>query len=110
MDLCRYLKVQSRNGKKYILVIVDDFSRFTRRMFLKSKSEIADVLVIFFKIIQIKLNRLIDGIRSDHVNEYENAKIDVFFSENGISHKFSAPRTAKKMVRWRGRIEVSEYR
>ena len=27
MDLCGPLKVQSRNGKKYILVIVDDYSR-----------------------------------------------------------------------------------
>ena len=26
MDLCGPLKVQSRNGKKYILVIVDDYS------------------------------------------------------------------------------------
>ena len=28
MDLCGPLKVQSRNGKKYILVIVDDYSRY----------------------------------------------------------------------------------
>ncbi|GKD63771.1 retrovirus-related pol polyprotein from transposon TNT 1-94 [Tanacetum coccineum] len=29
MDLCRPMRVQSINGKKYILVIVDDYSRFT---------------------------------------------------------------------------------
>nr|GEX68733.1 retrovirus-related Pol polyprotein from transposon TNT 1-94 [Tanacetum cinerariifolium] len=29
MDLCRPIRVQSINGKKYILVIVDDYSRFT---------------------------------------------------------------------------------
>nr|GFC37310.1 putative ribonuclease H-like domain-containing protein [Tanacetum cinerariifolium] len=29
MDLCRLMRVESVNGKKYILVIVDDYSRFT---------------------------------------------------------------------------------
>ncbi|GJR29971.1 retrovirus-related pol polyprotein from transposon TNT 1-94 [Tanacetum coccineum] len=29
MDLCRPIQVQNINGKKYILVIVDDYSRFT---------------------------------------------------------------------------------
>nr|GEW73218.1 hypothetical protein [Tanacetum cinerariifolium] len=29
MDLCRPMRVKSVNGKKYILVIVDDYSRFT---------------------------------------------------------------------------------
>ncbi|GJS73610.1 retrovirus-related pol polyprotein from transposon TNT 1-94 [Tanacetum coccineum] len=29
IDLCRPMKIQSINGKKYILVIVDDYSRFT---------------------------------------------------------------------------------
>nr|GEW90060.1 hypothetical protein [Tanacetum cinerariifolium] len=29
MDLCRPMRVESVNGKKYILVIVDDYSRFT---------------------------------------------------------------------------------
>ncbi|GKD29755.1 retrovirus-related pol polyprotein from transposon TNT 1-94, partial [Tanacetum coccineum] len=29
MDLCSPMRVQSINGKKYILVIMDDYSRFT---------------------------------------------------------------------------------
>ncbi|GKC00918.1 retrovirus-related pol polyprotein from transposon TNT 1-94 [Tanacetum coccineum] len=30
MDLCGPLRVQSINGKKYILVIIDDYSRFVQ--------------------------------------------------------------------------------
>ncbi|XP_069149659.1 uncharacterized protein [Solanum lycopersicum] len=59
MDLCGPLKVQSRNGKKYILVIVDDYSRYTWTRFLKSKAETAEELVVFFKMIQTKLNQVI---------------------------------------------------
>nr|GEU33059.1 copia protein [Tanacetum cinerariifolium] len=39
MDLCHPMRVQTINGKKYILVIVDDYSRFTWDKFLRSKDE-----------------------------------------------------------------------
>nr|GEU62499.1 retrovirus-related Pol polyprotein from transposon TNT 1-94 [Tanacetum cinerariifolium] len=39
MDLCGPIRVQTINGKKYILVIVDDYTRFTWVKFLRSKYE-----------------------------------------------------------------------
>nr|GFC49719.1 integrase, catalytic region, zinc finger, CCHC-type, peptidase aspartic, catalytic [Tanacetum cinerariifolium] len=39
MDLCGPMRVQTINGKKYILGIVDDYSRFTWVKFLRSKDE-----------------------------------------------------------------------
>ncbi|GJT24179.1 retrovirus-related pol polyprotein from transposon TNT 1-94 [Tanacetum coccineum] len=44
MDLCGPMRVASINGKKYILVIVDDYSRYTRDSFLRSKDETPEVL------------------------------------------------------------------
>nr|GEY57803.1 hypothetical protein [Tanacetum cinerariifolium] len=35
MDLCGPIQVESINGKKYVLVIVDDYSRYTRTHFLR---------------------------------------------------------------------------
>ena len=93
MDLCGPLKVQSRNGKKYIMVIVDYYSKYTWTRFLRSKVETTEELVVFFKMIQTKLNQVIVGIRSDHGTEFENSKLDQFCMENGISHSFSALRT-----------------
>lgn len=72
MDLCGPLKVQSRSGKKYNLVIVDDYLRYTWTRFLRSKAETLEELVVFFKMIQTKLNQVIAGIRSDHGTEFEN--------------------------------------
>ncbi|GJW51460.1 retrovirus-related pol polyprotein from transposon TNT 1-94 [Tanacetum coccineum] len=37
MDLCGPMRIKSINGKKYILVIVDDYSRYTWTHFLRSK-------------------------------------------------------------------------
>ncbi|GJX15358.1 retrovirus-related pol polyprotein from transposon TNT 1-94 [Tanacetum coccineum] len=39
MDLCGPMRVPTINGKKYILVIIDDYSRFTWVKFLRSKDE-----------------------------------------------------------------------
>nr|GEY63085.1 retrovirus-related Pol polyprotein from transposon TNT 1-94 [Tanacetum cinerariifolium] len=44
MDLCGLMLVASINGKKYILVIVDDYSRYTWTLFLRSKDETPKVL------------------------------------------------------------------
>ena len=94
MDLFGPLKVQSRNGKKYILVIVDDCSRYIRTRFLRSKAETPEELVVFFKMIKTKLNQVIAGSRSDHRIEFENSKLDQFCMENGTNHNFSDPRTS----------------
>ena len=96
MDLCGPLKVQSRIGKKYILVIVDDYSRYTWTRFLRSNAETPEELLVFFKMIQTKLNQVIVGIRSNHGTEFENSKIDHFCMKNGTSHNFSAPRTPQQ--------------
>ncbi|GJX86567.1 retrovirus-related pol polyprotein from transposon TNT 1-94, partial [Tanacetum coccineum] len=47
MDLCGPMRVASINGKKYILVIVDDYSRYTWTLFLRSKDETPEVLKDF---------------------------------------------------------------
>nr|GFB43201.1 integrase, catalytic region, zinc finger, CCHC-type, peptidase aspartic, catalytic [Tanacetum cinerariifolium] len=39
MDLCGPMSIASINGKRYVLVIVDDYSRYTWARFLKSKDE-----------------------------------------------------------------------
>ncbi|GKC41958.1 retrovirus-related pol polyprotein from transposon TNT 1-94, partial [Tanacetum coccineum] len=52
MDLCGPIRVASVNGNKYILVIIDDCSRFTWVKFLRSKDEAPDFIIKFLKMIQ----------------------------------------------------------
>ena len=39
VDLCGPMRIRSRGGKRYVLVIVDDYSRFTWTLFLASRDE-----------------------------------------------------------------------
>ncbi|GJW56258.1 retrovirus-related pol polyprotein from transposon TNT 1-94 [Tanacetum coccineum] len=58
MDLYGPMRVASVNGKKYILVIVDDYSRFTWVKCLRSKDEAPDFIIKFLKMIQVRLKVL----------------------------------------------------
>nr|GEV79748.1 transposon Ty3-I Gag-Pol polyprotein [Tanacetum cinerariifolium] len=55
MDLCGLMHVKSVNGKKYILVIFDDYSRFTWVKCLRSKDEAPDFIIKFLKMIQVRI-------------------------------------------------------
>ncbi|GJZ48577.1 putative ribonuclease H-like domain-containing protein [Tanacetum coccineum] len=44
-DVCGPMRVQTINGKKYILVIVNDYSRFTWVKFLRSKDETPEIIM-----------------------------------------------------------------
>nr|GFB76006.1 retrovirus-related Pol polyprotein from transposon TNT 1-94 [Tanacetum cinerariifolium] len=48
MDLCGPMRVASINGKRYVLVIVDDYSRYTWTYFLRSKDETPETLHAYF--------------------------------------------------------------
>nr|GEV12103.1 retrovirus-related Pol polyprotein from transposon TNT 1-94 [Tanacetum cinerariifolium] len=78
MNLCRPMRVESVNGKKYILVIVDDYSRFTWVKFLRSKDEALNFIIKFLKMIQLRLKV---GIYVQQLREY--------YEEVGISRETS---------------------
>nr|GEY01982.1 hypothetical protein [Tanacetum cinerariifolium] len=66
MDLCGPMRIQSINGRKYILVIVDDYSWFTWVKFLRSKDEVPEFVITFLKIIQVRLNATVCNIKTDN--------------------------------------------
>ncbi|GKC29586.1 retrovirus-related pol polyprotein from transposon TNT 1-94 [Tanacetum coccineum] len=81
MDLCGPMRVQTINGKKCILVIVDDYSRFTWVMFLRSKDETPEVVIKFLKQIQVGLNKTVRNIRIDNGTEFVNKDLTDYYEQ-----------------------------
>jgi len=52
IDLCGPMRIMSRGGKRYVSVIVDDYSRFTWTLFLASKGETFEKFVSFLKKVE----------------------------------------------------------
>ncbi|GJS85929.1 retrovirus-related pol polyprotein from transposon TNT 1-94 [Tanacetum coccineum] len=65
MDLCGPMRVESFNGNKYVLVIVDDYSRYTWTHFLMSKDETPEVLIDFLRLVQRVLHAQVRTVRTD---------------------------------------------
>ncbi|GJX08146.1 retrovirus-related pol polyprotein from transposon TNT 1-94 [Tanacetum coccineum] len=96
MDLRSPMRVESINGKKYILVIVDDFSRYTWTHFLRSKDETLEVLIDFLKMIQCGLQAQVINVQTDRGTEFLNKTLQAYFKEKGISHQTTIDRTPEQ--------------
>nr|GEV05460.1 hypothetical protein [Tanacetum cinerariifolium] len=96
IDLCGLIRVASINGKKYILVIVDDYSRYTWTLFLRSKDETPAVLKDFLTMIQRNLQASMITVRTERGTEFLNKTLNEFFKEEGIEHQTSTTRTPEQ--------------
>nr|GEX24453.1 hypothetical protein [Tanacetum cinerariifolium] len=111
MDLCGPMRVASINGKKYVLVIVDDYSRYTWTHFLRSKDETPKVLIDFLRLVQRGLHAQVRIVRTDKGTKLLNKTLHAYFASEGILHQTSIARTPEQngvVERWnRTLVEVA---
>ncbi|CAM8990088.1 unnamed protein product [Rhodiola kirilowii] len=88
IDLMGPMQVESYSGKRYVLVCVDDFTRFTWSCFLREKSDAVQAFVQLCTRLERKRedkDEHIIKVRSDHGKEFENATLAEFCSKRGIT-------------------------
>nr|GEZ82133.1 retrovirus-related Pol polyprotein from transposon TNT 1-94 [Tanacetum cinerariifolium] len=96
MNLCGPMRIASINEKRYVLVIMDDYSRYTWVHFLRSKDEAPDVIKTFMKRITVLLQSPVIIIRTDNDTEFKNQVLKDYFDSYGISHQVSSVRTPQQ--------------
>nr|GEV29391.1 retrovirus-related Pol polyprotein from transposon TNT 1-94 [Tanacetum cinerariifolium] len=84
--------VASVNGKNYILIIVENYSRFTWLKCLRSKDEAPDFIIKFLKMIQLRLKTPVRRIKTDNGTEFVNQTLHEYYEKVGISHETSVSR------------------
>ncbi|GJZ57109.1 retrovirus-related pol polyprotein from transposon TNT 1-94 [Tanacetum coccineum] len=112
MDLCGPMRVASVNGRKYILVIVDDYSRFTWVKFLRSKDEAPYFIIKFLKMIQLRLKVPVRRIRTDNGTEIVNQTLREYYENVGISYETSVAHSPQQngVVERRNRMLIEAAR
>ncbi|GJS66050.1 copia protein [Tanacetum coccineum] len=90
MDLCGPMRIASINGKRYVLVIVDDYSRYTWVVFLRSKDEAPKEIKTFLKRINVLHQAPVIIVRTDNVTKFKNQVLQEYFKSVGISHQASS--------------------
>ncbi|GJV23953.1 retrovirus-related pol polyprotein from transposon TNT 1-94 [Tanacetum coccineum] len=96
MDLCGPMRIARINGKRYVLVIVDDYSRYTWVHFLRSKDEAPEVIKTFLKRITVLLQAPVIIVRTDNGTKFKNQVLQEYFNSVGISHQTSSIRTPQQ--------------
>jgi transposase InsO family protein len=94
MDLVSPARVRSAGGKWYILVVVDDYSRYAWVFFLEDKGEtFGFVQDLVLRLRNERHGDAIRAIRSDNGSEFGNSRFETFFHYLGLEHQFSSPYT-----------------
>jgi transposase InsO family protein len=97
MDLVGPTRVRSASGKWYVLIVVDDYSRYAWVFFLKDKGEtfgrFGFVRDLILRLRNERHGYVIRAIRSDNGSEFRNSRFETFCHDLGLEHQFSSPYT-----------------
>nr|GEW13439.1 hypothetical protein [Tanacetum cinerariifolium] len=96
IDLCGPMRVQTINGKKHILVIIDDYSQFSWVKFLRSKDETPEVVIKFLQQIQVGLNKTVRYICTDNGIKFVNKALTEYYERIGIFYQKTVPMTPQQ--------------
>jgi transposase InsO family protein len=99
MDLVGLARVCSAGGEWYILVIVDDYSRYDWVFFLADKGETFGFVRDLILRLKNERNRdVVRAIRSDNGIEFKNSRFETFCHDLGLEHQFLLPMLLVRMV------------
>ena len=97
VDLMGPTRTESLGGKRYIMVIVDDFSRYTWVEFFREKLETCKKLIILCKRLQNEKGVMIVKIRSDMARSLRMQDLSRFVRRMGSKRNFQPPKLLNKM-------------
>ena len=96
MDLIGPCRTMSLGGKLYVLVVVDNFSKFTWVTFLAHNDESFSSFLKLCHHLKNDKGFAISNIITDHDRELENESFVNFCDEYGIGHNSSTPSPSTK--------------
>ena len=96
MNLFGPIPVTSLGGGKFYLVVIDDHSKYTWVVILKSKDETQHSLINLIKLVQNEKGLKLIKIRSDRGTKFLNRTLSSFLEESGIRHELSSARTPQQ--------------
>jgi transposase InsO family protein len=105
MDLVGLARVGSAGGKWYVLVIVDNYSRYAWVFFLADKGEtFSFVRDLILRLKNERHGGVVRAIRSDNGSEFKNSRFETFCRDLSLEHQFFLPMWVVRMVWLRGKI------
>ena len=96
MDVCGPMPTRSLGGSRYVATVLDDSTGYSIVIPFARKSEVAEVVIKTFTMLERSLDRKIKAVRTDNGSEYVNSTLTEYFAAQGITHQTSAPYTPEQ--------------
>jgi hypothetical protein len=96
----------SYSGSLYMLVLVNDYTRFTWVYFMKAKSEVFSRFKEFKSTMESVLNKKIKRFRTDNEGEFTSINFTIFVRSTTFEGSFHVHIHRNKMVWWKGRSDT----
>jgi transposase InsO family protein len=94
MDLVGPARVRFAGGKWFVLVVVDDYSRYAWVFFLEEKGEMFGfVRDLVLRLKNERHGYSIRAICSDNGSKFKNSHFETFCLDLSLEHQFSSPYT-----------------
>jgi hypothetical protein len=92
-DLCGPISPATPGGKRYFLLMVDDYSRYMWLVLLSTKDE-ADAAIRRIKAAaEVQSGCVLCTLRTDRGGEFTSRSFDEFCADNGVQRHLTAPYT-----------------
>ena len=95
-DVFGPVRQASINGSKYMVIFIDDFSKYVWVLFMKEKSEALSKFKQFRENAESELNKKVRCLRTDNGREYVNYEFDSYLKEHKIKRQLTCPNTPQQ--------------
>lgn len=95
-DVCGPLQLPTPSGNKYILTLIDDFTRYSHIYLMKQKSDVSGKIIEFVEMMKTQHGKVPKVIRSDRGGEYMDDKLRNYFKSKSIKTKLTVPKTPQQ--------------
>lgn len=95
-DLCGPITPSTSAGNRYILVLIDDFSRYMWISLPKEKSDAFNKFKTFKLLVEQEAKMRIQTFRTYRGGEFVSQEINSFCNESGIKRHLTAPYSPQK--------------
>ena len=101
-DICEINGMLTRGGKRYFIIVINDYSRFTYVYLFITKFEAFEKFKEFKKLVEKKY-RKVKILRSDKDSEYFSKEFSTLCEENRIIHQMTTLYTHNIMDMLKGK-------
>jgi transposase InsO family protein len=86
-----YMQEEDLHGNKYVLVVIDDFTRFVEVVPMKTKGQASSEVIKVISRWETQREVKVQKLRSDNGGEYCNRELEEFCEKKGIAHQLTPP-------------------